>query len=64
MKRNNIVFLLLPLLLTLANAQVRAQEDSVPSREIVKLKYFNDNNEIQYLILENQLKKREGVDSP
>ena len=57
MKRNNIVFLLLPLLLTLANAQVRAQEDSVPSREIVKLKYFNDNNEIQYLILENQLKK-------
>src|SRR5688572_22853343 len=56
MKKNKFIFLLLPLLFALFTNPVAAQEDSVVVKELVKLKYFNDNNGVQFLILENSLK--------
>ena len=40
----------------LLSAGVNAQEDSIPAKELVILKYFNNNNRVQYLILENFVK--------
>jgi hypothetical protein len=56
MKKNKFSFLLLPLLFALLTNPLAAQEDSVVAKELVKLKYFNDNNGVQFLILENSLK--------
>lgn len=56
MKKNKFLFLLLPFLLMLFTNKLAAQKDSVTTEEIVKLKYFNDNNGVQYLILDNFLK--------
>ena len=56
MKRNKIIYLLLSCLFMLLTNLVTAQEDSVVSKEIVKLKYYNDNNRMQYLVVENLLK--------
>jgi hypothetical protein len=39
-----------------------AQEDSVVAKELVKLKYFNDNNAVQFLILENSLKTGKKIE--
>ena len=36
--------------------QAMAQGDSVVSKELVTLKYFNEKNSVQYLLLENKLK--------
>ncbi len=56
-KLNQIcILLLLPSLFTLFTYQVSAQEDSVVAKELVKLKYFNDNNSVQFLMLENSMK--------
>jgi hypothetical protein len=57
MKKNKFILLLLPLLLTLLVNSVNAQQDSVVAKEMVTLKYFNDNNSVQYLIVETLLKK-------
>jgi hypothetical protein len=41
---------------------VTAQEDSVVAKELVKLKYYNDNNGVQFLILENSLKTGKKIE--
>jgi len=42
---------------------IEAQEDSVVSKELVKLKYFNDNNNVQFLVLENSLKTGKKIEA-
>jgi hypothetical protein len=54
--RNNYMILLLPFLFMLVNNKSAAQEDSVKPEEVVKLKYYNENNSMQYLITESYLK--------
>lgn len=56
LKKYKFIFSLLPFLVVLLTNGVAAQEDSVTAKELVKLKYFNDNNRVQYLVLENFLK--------
>jgi hypothetical protein len=53
LKRNK--WMLLPLLLLCSNGAA-AQEDSVTAEETVTLKYYNQNNSMQYLITESMLK--------
>jgi hypothetical protein len=43
--------------LLLLNTSLFAQGDSTPAKKIVKLHYFNINNNVQYLLLESSLKK-------
>ena len=62
LKKNKFIFLLLPLLFALLTNTVAAQEDSVIAKELVKLKYFNDNNSVQFLILENSLKTGKKIE--
>jgi len=62
MKKNKFIFLLLSLLFALLTNRVAAQEDSVVAKELVKLKYFNDNNGVQFLILENSLKTGKKIE--
>ena len=61
-KKNKFILLLLPLLFALLTNTVAAQEDSVVAKELVKLKYFNDNNSVQFLILENSLKTGKKIE--
>ena len=61
-KKNKFFLLLLPLLATSIANSVAAQEDSVVSKELVKLKYFNDNNSVQFLILEHSLKTGKKIE--
>ena len=49
-------------LFALLTNRVAAQEDSVVAKELVKLKYFNDNNGVQFLILENSLKTGKKIE--
>jgi len=49
-------------LFTLLTNRVAAQDDSVAAKELVKLKYFNDNNGVQFLILENSLKTGKKIE--
>ena len=60
--RNNYIILLLPFLFMLASNKSAAQEDSVKSEEVVKLKYYNENNSMQYLITESYLKTGKKLD--
>ena len=62
MKKNKFIFLLLSLLFALLTNPVAAQKDSVVAKELVKLKYFNDNNSVQFLILENSLKTGKKIE--
>ena len=62
MKRNKYILLILPFLLILLTGKVSAQEDSVTAKELVKLKYFNNNNSVQYLELENLLKSGKEIE--
>ena len=62
MKKNKFIFLLLPLLLMLFTNKAAAQEDSETTEEMVKLKYFNDNNSVQYLLLNNYLKTGKNIE--
>ena len=55
LKKTKFFFLLLPCLLMLLANMVPAQKKAT-SKELVKLKYFNNNNTVQYLILEDLLK--------
>lgn len=60
--QNKFLLLLLTLLPTLIGNSVAAQEDPVVSKELVKLKYFNDNNSVQFLILEHSLKTGKKIE--
>ena len=62
LKKNIFIFMLLPILFTLLTKELAAQKDSITPKELVKLKYFNDNNSVQFLILENSLKTGKKVD--
>ncbi len=62
MKKDKFIFLLLPLSFALLTNTVTAQEDSVVAKELVKLKYYNDNNGVQFLILENSLKTGKKIE--
>ena len=48
--------------LLLVVQQSIAQEDSVVVKELVTLKYFNANNSLQYLLLENKQKTGKKID--
>jgi hypothetical protein len=61
LKKNKLLLLFLILSVTMAN-NVTGQEDSVVPKEIVKLQYFNQNNSLQYLLLENVLKKGKKIE--
>jgi hypothetical protein len=61
-KNSKIILLLLPLLTTLFIYRASAQGDSIVSKELVRLKYFNENNSVQFLILENSLKAGKKVE--
>ncbi len=62
-KRNHIIlFLLAPFILVFTSDRAAGQEDPVEAKEIVRLRYFNDNNKVQYLLLESQLKKGSKVE--
>lgn len=56
MKRINTYLLVLLGLFIISIETVSAQKDSVTSEEVVKLKYYNTNNSVQYLIIESVLK--------
>lgn len=56
MKKNKFIFLLLPFIFMLLSNPVAAQEDSVVTEEVIKLKYYNENNSLQYLVVESLLK--------
>ena len=60
MKKNKWVLLLM-LICTFCITSISAQEDSVPTKELVRLRYFNDKNAAQYLVLENSLKKGKEI---
>jgi len=62
LKKSKFCLLVLPLLVTLFAQRVAAQEDSVVAKELVKLKYFNDNNSLQFLLLENSLKTGKKIE--
>jgi len=57
MNKYNATLLLLLMIFSFAISRASAQQDSVPAKELVKLRYFNDKNKIQYLVLENSQKK-------
>src|SRR5215204_5624725 len=57
MNKYNGTLLLLLMIFSFAISRASAQQDSVPAKELVKLRYFNDKNKIQYLVLENSQKK-------
>ncbi|MEO7924743.1 MAG: hypothetical protein ABIR30_13760 [Chitinophagaceae bacterium] len=54
--RNKCIVWLLPLLFILINTRVSAQEDSVTTEEVVAIKYYSENNRMQYLIVQSMLK--------
>lgn len=56
MKRINTYLLVLLGLFIISVETVSVQKDTKTSEEVVKLKYYNTNNSIQYLIIESVLK--------
>jgi hypothetical protein len=60
--KDKMLLLLLPFLSVLFIQRVAAQEDSVVSKEIIRLKYFNDNNSVQFLALEYSLKTGKKIE--
>ena len=50
------------LILCLFSVAAIAQEDSVVATELVSLKYFSENNSLQYLLLENKLKTGKKIE--
>ena len=55
MRANKFTLLIFSLLIAF-NPIVYAQDEPVEPKEIVNLRYFNDNNHFQYLLLESSLK--------
>ncbi|NOT50365.1 MAG: hypothetical protein HOP10_03700 [Chitinophagaceae bacterium] len=58
MKENKYLLLFLLFSGILINNKVIAQDDSIVAEEIVKLKYYNSKNSMQFLILENYQRTR------
>jgi len=58
----NRYLLLLSVLITTFAINVIAQETPVEQKEIVKLHYFNSNNNLQYLLLESILKTGKKIE--
>jgi hypothetical protein len=56
MKNNKNILLLLSLLMLLCVQRSAAQEKET-TKEIVQMKYYNDSNSVQYLVLESLLRK-------
>lgn len=56
LKKNKFILFLLPFLLVAFINRAIAQEGAVIPERLVKLRYFNDSNSLQYLILESSLK--------
>jgi hypothetical protein len=54
-QKHMYILALLPLLF--CGYRATAQDDSVAVKEIVRLRYFNDNSQLQYLLLESSIKK-------
>ncbi len=61
-KKNKIIFLLLCFVFAQPGKQAIAQQDSVVVKELVTLKYFNADNSMQYLMLENKLKTGKKIE--
>lgn len=59
--KNSFFLLMCFLSLQLFN-RVVAQEDSVAAKELTTLKYFNEKNSLQYLLLENKLKTGQKIE--
>jgi hypothetical protein len=57
MKQNKYSLLILFVLFVLSSFSAAAQKDSVTAEEVVKLKYYSENNSMQYLLVETMLKK-------
>ncbi len=66
MNTNNFILLLLLVAATLLTNKVTAQEDTATKKEtpkeLVTLKYFNENNGLQYLMLTNFLKTGKKIE--
>jgi 5-hydroxyisourate hydrolase-like protein (transthyretin family) len=56
-KPNKFIILLLSVFFLMQHYTSVAQEDTAAAEPVVKLHYFNDNNSVQYLVLESSLKK-------
>ena len=56
MKHNKFTLLLLAVIF-LVQYHTSSAQDKSPGQVVVKLQYFNNNNSVQYLILESMLKK-------
>jgi hypothetical protein len=54
---NKYTFIIFTVLFSLLNYKCVAQTDSAEAVPVVKIRYFNDNNRVQYLLLQSQLKK-------
>lgn len=62
MKKNKAIFLLVCFVFAQPGKQAIAQQDSAVAKELVTLKYFNVNNGMQYLVLENKLKTGKKIE--
>jgi hypothetical protein len=62
MNPGKYVLFLLAFICLMMPGKIMAQEDSVVAKELVRLKYFNDNNSVQYLLLENSLKTGKKIE--
>lgn len=62
MKKNKAIFLLVCFVFAQQGKQAIAQQDSVVAKELVTLKYFNADNSMQYLLLENKLKTGKKIE--
>jgi hypothetical protein len=61
MKNNKHILLLLPLLMLLCVQRSAAQEKETV-KEMVQLKYYNDSNSIQYLVVQSVLRKGKKIE--
>ena len=57
MKPNKYSYIVIAVLVVFSYHKSIAQEDSVVAESVVKLHYYNNNNSLQYLLLESNLKK-------
>jgi hypothetical protein len=55
------IYLWLPCLLLISVTAAAQDKDSVVSKEVVKLRYFNEHNSMQYILLESTIKTGKKV---
>lgn len=60
MKYNKFTLLLLTAIF-MVQYQTGSAQDKTPGQVVVKLQYYNNNNKVQYLILESKLKKNKNL---